>query len=112
MRRNLAAVLAVALLALTACGGADDTDTSSKTITKAAVEAEGKFWPFTTSEATLRCNGQAVTATVDGTKYALNGRAKGSGVGADLDPVWAENPDIPGTKISVHHVIEMGLDLC
>ncbi len=116
MRRATAlALTATALLAgLTGCGSDDSRDTSTKTITRAEIEAAGKAWPFTSDKAELACKENAVTVTINGTVYALNGRAKDRKAGAqDLSPVWAENPDLPGgLKINVGDVIKEGLELC
>ena len=83
----------------------------------------GKEWPLTVNSGTIRCEqipgvryGQLVTFTTKKTTYALNGTAKGHskkrGWVKEIDPIWKENPEIPGTKIYIGTLIDIGLELC
>lgn len=78
----------------------------------------GKKWPLTVKSGRVNCirtggTGVAVAFTADnGKKYALNGTAKGSenkevfGF-VDVDPIWADNPDVPGTKKDIGVLIDV-----
>jgi hypothetical protein len=78
----------------------------------------GEAWPFTGEEMHLLCMpGNAVVASdpETGRMYPLNGTASGQATRLGLEPlgaVWLDNPEIPGTKISVGPFIERGLALC
>lgn len=76
-------------------------------------------WPFTVPEGTLLCapygvggNQQSVTFVANRAMYAVNGTAKGTGQFEDIDSIWKENPDIPGTKVNIGPMLEKGLSLC
>lgn len=78
----------------------------------------GDTWPFTFEEGYVACHaGNAVTVmdAESGRMYPLNGAAMGKANALGLDdlgPVWRDNPEISGTKVSVGPVIEKGLTLC
>ena len=75
----------------------------------------GKRWPFKVKPGVLRCDGSggvgAVTFSANGKSYALNGIAKQQGA-PPVDPIWRNNPSIPGTKVDIGPMIERGLKLC
>ncbi|MDP1820676.1 MAG: DUF2511 domain-containing protein [Acidimicrobiales bacterium] len=51
----------------------------------------------------------------EGVTYALNGLARGSAEEngwREIDEIWRDNPDIPGTKVDIGPLIDRGLDLC
>lgn len=83
-----------------------------------SAEDFGDAWPFTFEEAYVACHaGRAVTVmdAESGRMYPLNGAAKGKAAALgldDLESVWLDNAEIPGTKVSVGPVIEKGLTLC
>ncbi len=83
-----------------------------------SAEDFGDAWPFTFYEGYVACHaGRAVTVmdAESGSMYPLNGAAKGkaNALGLDdLEAVWRENPQIPGTKVSVGAVIDQGIKLC
>lgn len=83
-----------------------------------SAEDFGSAWPFTFEEAYIACHtGKALTVmdAESGRMYPLNGTAKGKASSLGLEPlesVWLDNPDIPGTKVSISPVIEQGLKLC
>ncbi|MGR3709818.1 MAG: DUF2511 domain-containing protein, partial [Alterinioella nitratireducens] len=56
-------------------------------------------------------NGMEVVFVSGGETYALNGTAQSRGH-QRIDPIWLDNPELPGLKISVSPMIDMGLDLC
>ncbi len=76
----------------------------------------GEEWPLTVDEGVLACDGKdgtgSATFTSGGTKYALNGLAKGKGDGIDIDPIWAPNPEVSGLKKDISPLIDRALALC
>jgi hypothetical protein len=98
---------AAALFVLAGCGSSEGVEVSRSDF--------GSSWPLTVDSGTLRCEGQkgagAVVINADGTDYAVNGTAKGQGY-ADIDPVWADDPELAGLKISIGPLIDRGLSLC
>jgi hypothetical protein len=81
----------------------------------------GNKWPLTVSFAVVHCKNitaggmklQVVTLNdPDKNIYAVNGTAKAHSPYPDLDPIWATNPQIAGSKISISPVIDRGLALC
>lgn len=72
----------------------------------------GDDWPLTVSSGTLDCQREAVTFTTQGTTYAVNGMAESHDLGVDIEPIWADNPEIPGTKKNIGPLIDDGLELC
>lgn len=103
----------VLLLLLLGCSKASDTKgESSGQVSRATL---GDEWPLTVEAGELRCDGSggvgAVTFTAAGKTYAVNGIAKQRGIQA-IDPIWAPNPSIPGTKKSIGPLIDRGLELC
>lgn len=72
----------------------------------------GDSWPFTVEGGVVDCvDGQAAVFKVEGKTYQLNGFARSRGY-APIDPIWKDNPDIPGTKISIGEMIRVALDRC
>lgn len=74
------------------------------------------MWPFTVDTATLLCtkapNGERVTVVANGEMYALNGTAKSAKLWPPFDPIWLDNPNIPGLKVDISPMITRGLALC
>lgn len=97
---------AIALLAVAGCG-AEGTEVSRDDF--------GSSWPLTVDSGTLRCEGEggfgAVVINADGTDYAVNGVAKGQGY-EPIDPIWADDPELAGLKVSIGPLIDRGLALC
>ena len=94
----------IALLAINVWAG-------SAPVTRADV----KDWPFIVEKGVLGCESKAVSFAVNGKTYAVNGAAKVYGQRyrwADVREIWADNPAIPGTKISAGALTERGLALC
>jgi hypothetical protein len=48
----------------------------------------------------------------DGKTYALNGTAKSRGDYADIDSIWAPDPDVSGLKISMSPITDAALAFC
>ena len=71
----------------------------------------GAGWPLTVSEARVVLIGSYVAILhTEGKTYALNGTAQSRGY-APIDPIWRDNPDIPGTKVSIGPLIQLALSL-
>lgn len=73
-------------------------------------------WPVSATSGVLSCEGDAVTFEADEgdgvfNVYAVNGTAEQQGV-QEIDPIWLDDPDIDGAKISISPFIEIGLELC
>jgi hypothetical protein len=69
----------------------------------------GSEWPLTVQGAHIACQNSAVTATINGTEYAVNGTARSRGY-PDIDPYWAAGEYAP--KKSIGSLIQYGLSLC
>lgn len=70
-------------------------------------------WPFTFGAGEIQCQermGVALKAD-NGTLYALNGTGTGVPLNSD-SAVWKDNPEIPGTKVSVSSMIDYALKSC
>ena len=73
----------------------------------------GSDWPFTVDSGVLNCEGAgAVYFTSEGTKYAVNGTARGASDAPDVDAIWADDPQMTGLKINIGALIQDGLALC
>lgn len=89
-------------------------------VTRTQFEDRGLVWPLTATEGVLACEAGAVTVTVDGTEYAVNGVAAGE----DITPVWAEDADLAAEleaagaddvtvpRAPIGDLIDAGLELC
>lgn len=109
--REYGVALAVLLtVLLPSCGSVDTTGEAEGSRVN---EADyGGDWPFTVSSGRLRCeSGSAVVFATGGNEYAVNGAASSQGY-PDIDPIWRDNPDIPGTKVNISPLIDDGLELC
>lgn len=123
IRVTAAAAAVSGVLALTSCTGSATADGPSDDDAKAVNTAEEtgeptghiserniKPWPFTVASGTLACSGQAVTFTIPEGTYGLNDAAQEKHPAPD--PIWADDPDNPGTRIPLTEVIDEGLKLC
>jgi Protein of unknown function (DUF2511) len=74
----------------------------------------GKRWPFTVPRGVVSCDdhGGVVFTTPDGTAYWLNGTAGGEHNYRDVHPIWRKDPAIPGLRINIGPMINLGLRLC
>lgn len=67
-------------------------------------------------QGTVRCVlGNSVVFVTDDTIYALNGLARGrmeQEGWREIHEIWLDNLDLPGTKISIGPLIDLGLGLC
>lgn len=72
----------------------------------------GDEWPFTVSAGIVDCTGgQAAVFRVGSKTYQLNGFAKTLGY-EPIDSIWKENPNNPGTRISIGPMISLALQEC
>jgi hypothetical protein len=103
------ALMAMLLLAV-GCGGEKGSPVSQ--------EQFGDQWPLTVPSGRLSCiyfkgRRQIVTfITPDGTEYALNGHANGSGYFTPIDSIHKPDPTNPPAKKSIGVLIDEGLKLC
>lgn len=96
----------VLLLALSGCG---QSSSSGLEISKGEF---GESWPFTVESGVVDCvDGQAAIFKTGGRSYQLNGFARSRGY-APIDPIWRENPEIPGTKVNIGTMINLALKQC
>lgn len=73
----------------------------------------GGSWPFTFWGGNIKCqarNGVAIKSET-GVVYGLNGAGQGELLTAE-SAVWKDNPEIPGTKVSLGPVINHALKAC
>lgn len=72
----------------------------------------GNLWPFEVDEGVVDCEkGNAAVFKANGKTYVLNGFADAKGY-TDLEPIWRENPDVPGTRINLGDFITLALENC
>lgn len=76
----------------------------------------GADWPLTVDSGDLSCEGSngfgaVVFTDPDGNEYGVNGVAAGQGY-SPIDPIWKDDPELAGLKISIGPLIDRGLSLC
>lgn len=81
----------------------------------------GNQWPFTVPFGELNCHSRTaggyakrdITLTFGNKAYAINGSARGKGLyPGDLNEIWRDDPERPGSKLPVSSIIEKGLTFC
>ncbi|MDO9485388.1 MAG: DUF2511 domain-containing protein [Actinomycetota bacterium] len=73
----------------------------------------GRQWPLTVEGGTVRCeDGQVTFEAPDGARYAVNGTALQNSGLPKINPIWADNPAISGSKIDISPIIDTGLAIC
>jgi hypothetical protein len=109
----LAAILLIGIL-FGACSYFSDDDSTprraDRTITVTAAEY-GDEWPLTVDSGVLQCQGNAASIRTPRGVYALNGFALQEGL-PRLDPIWRDDPSVPGVKVSIGDLLDMALALC
>ena len=76
-------------------------------------EALGYEWPLTVSEGLIWCVGAGrLVFEADGTQYALNGLARGTGEYEDIGPIWLDDPEVDGLKVGIDGLIGWGNTVC
>jgi len=83
-----------------------------------SAEEFGADWPFITEEMHLQClpgNAVVVTDPETGRMYGVNGaatgRAKQFGL-QSIDVAWRDDPALPGAKVGLGRIIQLGITLC
>jgi hypothetical protein len=95
-------------LALIACSGKEDQPSHmGKLITR---DSAGEAWAFTVDSGYVYSDSGAAIFESGGTKYALNGTAKGMGY-TPVDPIWRTHPESTGgqRKIDIGPYIQAAL---
>ncbi len=64
-------------------------------------------WPFIPDEVEIKREDHTIVVIYDGQKYALNGVALKKY--QKINKIWLDNPEIPGTKISLGEVINFSI---
>jgi hypothetical protein len=113
-RGGLLCILALAL----GCRGGTETKGNSTT---GQAAAEGRFinkaelgekWPFTVESGYVDCpDGLSAIFRTGDTEYGLNGMATARGF-ADPEPIWMNDPSIPGAKIDIGPMIDLARQEC
>jgi len=109
MRAMFIGVVAALAVVLTACGsGGTSGPRQLDTLHEESFEAIIGTWPLTVDEATPVCGKTpgAVGIETGGTTYALNGTAETHEHWPALDPIWADNPAIPGAKMPTSDLLD------
>jgi len=122
--RILVGITGVCALVLTVAGcGAGGSSSTDGVVTREQFEERGLTWPLTVDEGELSCEAEAITITVDGTVYAVNGLAEARGA-QPIDPVWADDTELAKEieeaggdgsfvpKIPITDLIAVGQELC
>lgn len=105
-------IAAVAAMLITAAHALPPTEAP---ISRADMGAE---WPLTVESGVIGCErGRAIKFLANRKTYSINGTAqaysKTHGFGwLQVNSIWADNPDIPGTKINIGPLIARGQKLC
>lgn len=104
------ALTGVIAFAALGCGAPDEAGADRQV----AASNYGDDWPLTVDGGRLWCKqpGAVTFVAPDGTVYAVNGTAKDFNRGADIAPIWADDPDVEGLKMDIGPLIEDGLELC
>jgi hypothetical protein len=103
--------------------GEADTGQATQTVAGCPVDADGVIsvdedcfdgtWPLTVPSGELYCTGASAVVFRDVTGlWNVNGAATTQDIGEEIEPIWAENPDIEGTRINIGDLISAGLDVC
>lgn len=78
----------------------------------------GKRWPLTVPQGIVACRDKPGTSVQNltffdpnGKEWALNGIASGSGY-PKIDPIWRDDPDIPGAKVDIGPLIDRAAGVC
>lgn len=72
----------------------------------------GDAWPLTVESGAVKCvSPNAAVFIHEGKEYQLNGAASSKGY-RKINRIWADNPQIPGTKKDIGPLLKAALDLC
>lgn len=70
----------------------------------------GEKWPFLPEKVKVVIKNKAAYIVNNDVKYNLNGIASNQNIGIDLNPIWEDNPEIPGTKKSLSKIFMFLMD--
>ena len=114
--RKITVGVVVAGIVMAACGGTNEVaavcEWAGNEMQVDASCLPNDEWPLTVSSGTLVCDSPAVWIEVGGTAYAVNGQAQTSGQAVAIEPIWKENPDIPGARINIAPLHDLARDKC
>ncbi len=100
-------VAGVALIAI--FGRGEERSADGVAVSRAAYGSE---WPFTVDSGTVDCvPPDAAIFRAGETTYQLNRVARDSGF-APIHPIWRDDPDRPGQRMSVTALIDLALQQC
>lgn len=72
----------------------------------------GDEWPLTVERGEVECMDGFIAVFHQNAKtWALNGAAQTRGY-PEIDPIWRDNPAVPGTKINIGVLTELALQQC
>ena len=78
----------------------------------------GKKWPLTVPQGIVGCRDKPGTSVQNltffdpkGKEWALNGTASSSGY-PKIDPIWRDDPDLPGAKIDIGPLTKRAANVC
>lgn len=66
----------------------------------------GDRWPFTVTKGYIDCVGRSAIFRAGLGEYALNGYARSRGY-SPIDPIWRDDPSIPGVKVNIGEMIRI-----
>lgn len=100
-------LLPLALLALVACRE------ETPALTAETVDFP---WPFTVDGGSVECrDGFEIVFVSDGNAYPLNGAATNNAAERGylpLQQIWADDPAVPGARVSITPMLNLGLAEC
>lgn len=80
-------------------------------VSRAEFESAGHEWPLTVDHGTIECrNHRAAFVDPTGRRWALNGTAQK--YLPKIEPIWRENPVIPGTRVNLGQLTSAAVELC
>jgi len=76
-------------------------------------EDYGDRWPFSVPYGYADCvrGGSAVFRTPENRTFGITGLARSQGY-PSVEPIWLDDPNIPGAKIPTSEIIRTALDQC
>lgn len=75
----------------------------------------GYAWPLTVERGALLCDRGAIILVAKSGIFAVNGTAAGRAAKegwGDLRSIWKDNPEVPGTKMSIRPLLDRGAEVC
>ncbi len=87
----------------------DSALSSGKTITRTEY---GSSWPFTVESGAIDCVDRFAAIFIsNNVRYQLTGFASTMGY-KPIDSIWRDNPEIPGSKVSLGPITQLALERC